>query len=170
MALSTVEFEYIVVGCCYAQILWIKQQLEDFGLKVNKVPLFCDNISAINLTKNQIQHSRTKHIKFRHHFIRDHMSNGDYELQFINLQISSLSHCLRTGFSSWEMSWVFLILKFFLNYVFIPFLILFVKGGEWCGFWCCICCYDSFLFCYCYCSDMHLNSPLFSHWFSYGVF
>ena len=79
----TAEAEYIVAGSCCAQILWIKQQLKDFGLKVSKVPLLCDNTSAINLTKNQVQHSRTKHIEIRHHFIRDHVSNGDYEVKFI---------------------------------------------------------------------------------------
>jgi len=55
---STSEAKYIVVGSCCAQILWIKQQLEDFGLKISKIPLLCDNTSAINLTKNQVQHSR----------------------------------------------------------------------------------------------------------------
>ena len=64
----------------------LKQQLEDFGLKVNKVPLLCDNTSVINLTKNQIQNSRTKHIKIRHHIIRDHVSNGDCETQFIETE------------------------------------------------------------------------------------
>ena len=49
--LSTAEAEYIAAGSYCAQILWIKQQLEDFGLKVSKVPLLCDNTSAINLTK-----------------------------------------------------------------------------------------------------------------------
>ncbi|XP_068486956.1 secreted RxLR effector protein 161-like [Phaseolus vulgaris] len=63
VALSTVEAEYIAARSCCAQILWIKQQLEDFGLKVSKVPLLCDNTSAINLTKNQVQHFRTKHIE-----------------------------------------------------------------------------------------------------------
>lgn len=52
-------------------------------MKVNKVPLFYDNTSAINLTKNQVQHSRTKHIEIRHHFIHDHVNNGDCEVQFI---------------------------------------------------------------------------------------
>jgi len=75
--------EYIAAGSCYAQILWIKQQLKDFRLKVSKVTLFCDITSAINLTKNQVQHSRTKHIKVRHHFIRDHASNGGCEIQFV---------------------------------------------------------------------------------------
>jgi len=86
VALSTAEAEYIVVGSCCAQILWIKQQLEDFGLKVTKVPLLCDNISAINLTTNQIQHSKTKHIEIHHHFIRDHVRNGDCEIQFIETE------------------------------------------------------------------------------------
>jgi len=52
-------------------------------LKVSKVSLLCDNTSAINLTKNQVQHSRTKHIEIRHHFIRDHVTNGDCEIQFV---------------------------------------------------------------------------------------
>jgi len=82
VALSTVEVEYIVVGNCCAQILWIKQQLEDFGLKLNNMPVLCDNTSAMNLTKNQTQHSRTKHIEIRHHFIIDHVRNGDCEIQF----------------------------------------------------------------------------------------
>ena len=43
----------------------------------------CDNTSAINLAKNPILHSRTKHIEIRHHFIRDHISTGDVELKFI---------------------------------------------------------------------------------------
>ena len=76
VALSTTEAEYIAVGSCCAQILWLKQQLANFGLQISKVPLMCDNTSAINLTKNQIQHSRTKYIEIRHHFIRDHVSNG----------------------------------------------------------------------------------------------
>jgi len=83
VALSTIETEYIAAGNCCAQILWLKQQLEDFGLKISKVPLLCDNTSAINLTKNQIQHSRIKHIEIRHHFIRDHVNNGDCEIKFI---------------------------------------------------------------------------------------
>jgi len=83
VALSTVEAEYIAAGSCCAQILWIKQQLEDFVLKVNKVPLFCDNTSAINLIKIQVQHFRTKHIEIRHQFISDHVNNGDCKVQLI---------------------------------------------------------------------------------------
>jgi len=67
--------------------LWLKQQLADFGLQISKVPLICDNTSAINLTKNQIQHSRTKHIEICHHFIRDHVSNGDCEVKFVETKL-----------------------------------------------------------------------------------
>ena len=77
VALSTAEAEYIVVGSCCAQILWIKQQLSDFGVALHNIPIFCDNISAINITKNPVQHSCTRHIEIRHHFIRDHALKGD---------------------------------------------------------------------------------------------
>ena len=47
------------------------------------VPILCDNISAINQSKNPFQHTRTKHIEVRHHFLRDHVTKGDFELIFI---------------------------------------------------------------------------------------
>jgi len=86
VALSTTEAEYVSAGSCCAQSLWIKQQLSDFGLNLSKIPLLCDNTSAINLTKNPVQHSRTKHIEIRHHFIRDHVNNGDCEIQFVSTE------------------------------------------------------------------------------------
>ena len=64
-------------------MLWIKQQLEDYGMSQTKILIKCDNTSAINLSKNPIQHSRTKHIEIRHHFIRDHIQNEDISLEFI---------------------------------------------------------------------------------------
>ena len=73
MVLSTAEAEYIAAGQGCAQMIWLKHQLLDYGVRLSKVPLYCDNTSAINLTKNPIQHSKTKHIEIRHHFIRDHV-------------------------------------------------------------------------------------------------
>ena len=84
IALSTAEAEYISLGSCCAQILWIKQQLRDFGIKVHNVPIFCDNTSAINISKNPVQHSRIKHIEIRHHFIRDHVVKNDIKIEFVN--------------------------------------------------------------------------------------
>jgi len=86
VTLSTAEAEYIVVGSCCAQTLWLKQQLSDFSLNLSKIPLLCDNTNAINLTKNPVQHSRTKHIRICHHFIRDHVANGDCEIQFVSTE------------------------------------------------------------------------------------
>ncbi|KAK2993369.1 hypothetical protein RJ640_008970 [Escallonia rubra] len=84
VALSTTEAEYMAVGACCAQILWMKQTLLDFGLKYDHIPILCDNTSAIDLTKNPIQHSRTKHIEIKHHFIRDHVQKGDIVLDFVD--------------------------------------------------------------------------------------
>ena len=83
MALSTTEAEYIALEHGCAQIIWLKHQLLDYDVKVSKVPLYCDNTSAINLTKTPIQDSKTKHIEIRHYFIRDHVQKGDCEIQFV---------------------------------------------------------------------------------------
>ncbi|KAL6313883.1 hypothetical protein AAG906_010302 [Vitis piasezkii] len=82
VALSTAEAKYIAVGLCCAQILWIKQTLSDFNLSFEHVPIKCDNTSAINISKNLVQHFRTKHIEIRHHFLRDHAQKGDITLEF----------------------------------------------------------------------------------------
>src|SRR5262249_9078648 len=84
VALSTAEAEYIAAGSCCAQVLWIKQQLKDYGFVLEKVPIYCDNTSAINLSKNPIQHSKSKHIEVRHHFIRDHVCKNNVELLFVD--------------------------------------------------------------------------------------
>nr|KYP34079.1 Retrovirus-related Pol polyprotein from transposon TNT 1-94 [Cajanus cajan] len=83
VALSTAEAEYIAAGSCCAQILWMKQQLRDYGVELDKIPLRCDNTSAINLTKNPILHSRTKHIEIRHHFLRDHVQRNYCVVEFV---------------------------------------------------------------------------------------
>jgi hypothetical protein len=77
VALSTAEAEYIAAGHCCAQLLWMRQTLRDYGYKLTKVPLLCDNESAIRMADNPIEHSRTKHIAIRYHFLRDHQQKGD---------------------------------------------------------------------------------------------
>ncbi|KAL8093557.1 hypothetical protein AgCh_035440 [Apium graveolens] len=62
VALSTAKGEYIAVGSCYAQILWMQQTFQDFGISYSNIPIYCDNTSAINISKNPVMHSRTKHI------------------------------------------------------------------------------------------------------------
>ena len=58
--------------------------MEDYGLYFDYIPINCDNTSAINLSKNPIQHSRTKHIEIRHHFLRDHVQKWDIELIYVH--------------------------------------------------------------------------------------
>ena len=83
VALSTAEAEYISAGACCAQILYMKQTLLDFGVHLEKVPLLCDNESAVKIANNPVQHSRTKHIDIRHHFLRDHVANNDISLSSV---------------------------------------------------------------------------------------
>ncbi|GJU69127.1 ribonuclease H-like domain-containing protein [Tanacetum coccineum] len=80
-----------VSGCC-AQILWMRSQLKDYGFLFNKIPLYCDNKSAIALSCNNVQHSRSKHIDIRHHFIREQVENGVVELYFVetNYQLADI--------------------------------------------------------------------------------
>nr|GEZ17791.1 hypothetical protein [Tanacetum cinerariifolium] len=64
-------------------ILWMRLQLTDYGFDFNKIPLYCENRSAIALCCNNVQHSRSKHIDIRHHFIREQVEKGMVELYFV---------------------------------------------------------------------------------------
>nr|GEZ90894.1 hypothetical protein [Tanacetum cinerariifolium] len=83
-AISSTEAEYIALSGCCAQILWMRSQLTDYGLGFNKIPMYCDNKSAIALCYNNVQHSRSKHINIRYHFIKEQVENGVIELYFVN--------------------------------------------------------------------------------------
>src|ERR1044072_9275203 len=72
--LSTAVAEYIAAGSSCTQLLWMKQMLEEYNVSQDVMTLFCDNLSAINISKNPVLHSRTKHIDIRHHFIREHVT------------------------------------------------------------------------------------------------
>jgi hypothetical protein len=77
VALSTAEAEYVVVGSYCVQLFWMRQTLKDYGYTMNQVPLICDNESAIKIIYNPCEHSKTKHIDIRYHFLRDHVIKGD---------------------------------------------------------------------------------------------
>jgi len=64
----------------------MKATLNDFRVKFKNVPLLCYNESAIKMTQNLVQHSRTKHIDKRHHFIRDHKQKGDISIESIGTE------------------------------------------------------------------------------------
>jgi hypothetical protein len=64
----------------------MRQTLRDFGYNLSKVPLLCDNESAICLADNPIEHILTKHIDIRHYFLRDHQQRGDTEVCHISTE------------------------------------------------------------------------------------
>ncbi|GKG35672.1 hypothetical protein Tco_0440826, partial [Tanacetum coccineum] len=65
VAMSSVEAEYVAAAGCCANILWMKSQFTDYDIIYDKVPIFCDNTSAITISNNLVLHSRTKHIDIR---------------------------------------------------------------------------------------------------------
>jgi hypothetical protein len=83
ISLSIAEAECIVVGSCCTQLLWMKKLLYDYGFNQDTMIINCDNTSAINISKNLVQHSRTKHIDIRHHVIRDLVESRVVSLSFI---------------------------------------------------------------------------------------
>ncbi|GKC49588.1 hypothetical protein Tco_1072333, partial [Tanacetum coccineum] len=86
--MSSAEAEYVAAAGCCAQVLWIKSQLAYYDVLYDKVPIFCDNTSAIAISNNPVLHSRTKHIDIWYHCIL----KGDIELYFvpIDLQLADI--------------------------------------------------------------------------------
>ncbi|GJT40280.1 retrovirus-related pol polyprotein from transposon TNT 1-94 [Tanacetum coccineum] len=80
LAISTTEAEYVSTGKACQQALWMKQALIDY----DDVPIMCDNKGVIDLSKNQVQHSRTKHIEIRHHFLRDNVQKGHISIEKVS--------------------------------------------------------------------------------------
>jgi hypothetical protein len=91
VALSTTEAKYIAAGHCCAQLLWMRQTLRDYGYKLSKAPLLCDNESAIHMVDNLVEHSHTKHIDIWYHFLRDHQQKADIEIAYVNTH-NQLAH------------------------------------------------------------------------------
>ncbi|GJT18538.1 putative ribonuclease H-like domain-containing protein [Tanacetum coccineum] len=71
VANSTTEAEYVAAANCCGQVLWIQNQMLDYGFNFMNTKIYIDNESTICIVKNPVFHSKTKHIEIRHHFIRD---------------------------------------------------------------------------------------------------
>ncbi|GJT72786.1 hypothetical protein Tco_1032072 [Tanacetum coccineum] len=83
VANSTTEAEYVVAASCCGQVLWIQNQMLDYGYNFMNTNIFIDNESTICIVKNPVFYSKTKHIKIRHHFIRG--SNEKKLIQMIKI-------------------------------------------------------------------------------------
>nr|GEU90126.1 copia protein [Tanacetum cinerariifolium] len=81
LAISTTEAEYVSVKKACQQALWMKQALVDYGVRLYDILIMCDNKGAIDLSKNPVQHLRTKHIEIRHHFLRDNVQKGNITIE-----------------------------------------------------------------------------------------
>nr|GEY01631.1 integrase, catalytic region, zinc finger, CCHC-type, peptidase aspartic, catalytic [Tanacetum cinerariifolium] len=80
------EAEYVALSASCAQVMWMRTQLKDYGFKYNKILLYCDSQSAIAISCNPVQHSHTKHIHTRYHFIKEQVENDIIELYFVRTE------------------------------------------------------------------------------------
>ncbi|GKB33450.1 copia protein [Tanacetum coccineum] len=83
MSLLTAKAKYVSLSACCAQVMWMQTQLTDYGFHFKKILIYCDSKSAIAISCNPVQHSRTKHIDVRYHFIKEHVEKGMIELYFV---------------------------------------------------------------------------------------
>nr|GEZ95285.1 retrovirus-related Pol polyprotein from transposon TNT 1-94 [Tanacetum cinerariifolium] len=81
IAISTTEVEYITMSGCCPQILWMRSHLTDYDFTFNNIPLYCDNRSAVALCC--VQHSWSKHVDIRYHFIGEQVENDVVQLYFV---------------------------------------------------------------------------------------
>ncbi|GJU79959.1 putative ribonuclease H-like domain-containing protein [Tanacetum coccineum] len=97
VANSTTEAEYIAASNCCRQVLWIQNQLLDYGYNFIQTKIHINNKSTIRIVKNPVFHSKTKHIEIRHHFIRD--SNEKKLIQMIKIHTNqNLAYLLTKAF------------------------------------------------------------------------
>ncbi|GJT34891.1 hypothetical protein Tco_0925310 [Tanacetum coccineum] len=93
-AISSTEAEYIAMSGCCAQILWMRSQLTDYGLGFNKIPMYCDNKSAIALSCKTWSKLGRSHIRHQIYFIKVHVENGVISsllCQFKGIQLETSS-------------------------------------------------------------------------------
>nr|GEY49803.1 retrovirus-related Pol polyprotein from transposon TNT 1-94 [Tanacetum cinerariifolium] len=85
-AMSSAEGKYVALSAGCAQVMWMRIQLQDYGLNYNKIPLYCESQSAIAISCNPVQHSHPKHIYTRYQFIKEQVENGIIELYFVRTE------------------------------------------------------------------------------------
>jgi hypothetical protein len=83
---STTEAKYVAAASCCSQILWIVHTMRNYRVTYKSVLLMCDSSCAICLSQNPVFQGRVKHIKVRHHFLRDQVEKGDIEMKYIDTE------------------------------------------------------------------------------------
>ncbi|GJW15804.1 putative ribonuclease H-like domain-containing protein [Tanacetum coccineum] len=102
VATSTTEAEYVAAANCCGQVLWIQNQLLDYGYNFMSTVIYIDNTNTICIIENPVQHSKTKHIEIRHHFIRECNTKKLIQMAKINTQLNEadFSTQLTKGFDA----------------------------------------------------------------------
>nr|GEW86834.1 retrovirus-related Pol polyprotein from transposon TNT 1-94 [Tanacetum cinerariifolium] len=85
-SMSTAKAEYVSLFACCAQVMWMRMQLLDYEFCYNKISMYCDSKSAIAISCNLVQHSRTKYINICYHFIKERVEKGTIELYFVGTE------------------------------------------------------------------------------------
>ncbi|GJX29288.1 hypothetical protein Tco_0237367 [Tanacetum coccineum] len=84
LAISITEAKYVSTEKACQQALWMKQALVDYDIKLDDIPVLCHNKGAIDLSKNPVLHSCTKHIEIQHHFLRDNVQKGNISIEKVS--------------------------------------------------------------------------------------
>ena len=87
VALSSAEAEYMALSAATQECLWLRTILSELGYSQQEPTfIYSDNLGAISLTSDSVLHQRVKHIDIRHHFIRDHVENGDVKAEYLRTE------------------------------------------------------------------------------------
>nr|GFB13624.1 retrovirus-related Pol polyprotein from transposon TNT 1-94 [Tanacetum cinerariifolium] len=97
-SMSSAEAEYVSLSTCCAQVLWLRTHLTDYGFHFDKIPMYCDSKADITISYNPVQHSRTKHIDVRYHFIKENVEKGIVELFFVGIEYQLADLCTKALF------------------------------------------------------------------------
>ncbi|GJS74967.1 retrovirus-related pol polyprotein from transposon TNT 1-94 [Tanacetum coccineum] len=84
--MSSAEVEYVSLSACCAQVLWLRTQLTEYGFHFNKIPMYCTSKAAVAISCNPVQHSRSKHIDVRYHFIKEQVEKGIVKLFLVRTE------------------------------------------------------------------------------------
>jgi hypothetical protein len=78
------EAEYITVVACCTHVLWMKQTLKDIQVEYDEpIPIYCDNTSAISISKNTVMHSKMKHIPIKYRFLREQVAEKNIRVEYV---------------------------------------------------------------------------------------
>jgi hypothetical protein len=84
ISLSTAEAEYIATTSCCKKVLWMKQNLTDIQVQYDEpISIYCDNPTTINISKNPMMHSKTKHIPIKYHFLREQVAEKNIIVEYV---------------------------------------------------------------------------------------